>query len=117
GLPLCGGAPVCAARPSGRVAGPNGSGTVTVTHSTTLWGFDGNLRRNLWCGELLYVDALVGYRQLGLDESLSINESLFARAGSGLPPGTPLTVHDRFAVQNRFYGGQLGVPSRLPRPG
>jgi hypothetical protein len=104
--------------------GGNGgtAGSVSVDRKSTLWGADLNLRRNLLCGPCGYVDLFFGYRMLGLDESLSVNEALvvtgnrFFRDTTGalttivsVPAGTMLAVQDRFATTNRFYGGQIGV--------
>jgi hypothetical protein len=92
---------------------------VDVQRRSNFWGADANLRRNLLCGPNGYLDVFFGYRMLGLDESLTITESLVA-VGNTLgvlpggatvvlvPNGTTLQVNDRFAVSNRFYGGQLG---------
>jgi hypothetical protein len=49
---------------------------------------------------------LFGYRTLGLDEGLTINEQLTTRS---LPTPQTYRVQDRFETSNRFYGGQIGV--------
>lgn len=89
-----------------QVASPFLSGGVRVSRLSNLWGFDANVRRNLWCDGCFYVDVFAGYRQLGLDESLAIGEDLTSRT-----TGDRFQVRDRFATQNRFYGGQVGVDS------
>jgi hypothetical protein len=85
------------------------AGAVSVRHASSLWGYDINLRRNWLCGPSYNLDWLVGYRQLGLDESLLIREDLNLVDGSGVR----VTVQDRFATHNRFYGGQVGLAGEL----
>jgi hypothetical protein len=81
------------------------AGSVDVRHTSSFWGAEANVRCNVCCGPWYFVDLFAGYRQLGLDESLNITErGTFAAAGN---PGFVLS--DRFAVQNRFYGGQVGA--------
>jgi hypothetical protein len=95
------------------------AGSVSVHRKSNLWGAEANLRRNLLCGDFT-VDAFVGFRTLGLDESLSISEALVATGNQFIfppgqtpvlvtPAGTAIAVNDRFSVSNRFYGGQVGV--------
>jgi hypothetical protein len=99
------------------------AGSVSVVRHSSLWGADLNLRRNvLCCGESGYLDMYVGYRMLGLEESLSITESLLvvgpqlgAMPGGALvtampliPNGTTFVINDRFSTSNRFYGAQVG---------
>src|SRR5262249_32978676 len=60
------------------------------------------------------IDLIAGFRYLGLDENLSINENVtpqldIVRNGVTLPAGTSLRVSDRFGTSNRFYGGQIGA--------
>ena len=82
------------------------SGVVDVSRRSTLWGAEANLTRGLWCCPNGYLNLLLGYRQLGLDESLTITESLLSSATA---PPTMFTVQDRFSTSNRFYGGQVGL--------
>jgi hypothetical protein len=87
------------------------AGTITVNHTSSLWGTEANLRGNLRCGPNGYVDLLGGFRVLGLDESLTINEALVSldTTGTGPRPGTTFAINDRFSTTNRFYGGQIGA--------
>ncbi len=90
------------------------SGSVEVDSDLSLYGFDANLRGNLWCGCAYRVDGLLGYRYANLDESLQIRENLLVGAGSpGITPGTNFMVMDRFATDNDFHGGQVGLNSRV----
>jgi Putative beta barrel porin-7 (BBP7) len=93
------------------------AGTLDIQHQTMLWGYDINLRSNWLCGCNGHVDLLVGYRQLGLDESLTLNESLLAVTNRTdpttgailIPAGTTINGTDKFSVSNRFYGAQVGI--------
>ena len=85
-------------------------GNVQVVHRETLWGADLNLRRNLYNDCSFTMDLLFGFRQVGLDESLSITENLTQTAAVGrFPAGSTFLVNDKFATSNRFYGGQVGL--------
>jgi hypothetical protein len=89
-------------------------GNISVRLTSQLWGYDANLRTHLWngcCGPWAWtVDGYTGFRALGLDEKLDINERLIS-----LIPGTPgsITVEDRFGTHNRFYGWQVGFDTEL----
>lgn len=57
-------------------------------------------------------DWLVGYRNFGLGESLSLTASTVIVAvdeNSQLPLGTTTTFNDEFDVENRFHGLDLGM--------
>ena len=85
-------------------------GTVDVVRKSTLWGYDINLRRNLCSNDCFTMDLLFGFRQAGLDESLSITENLLQTAPfMGFPAGTGFVVNDKFSTSNRFYGSQVGL--------
>jgi hypothetical protein len=92
------------------------AGTLDIQHKTQLWGAEVNLRSNWLCGCNGYLDVLLGYRQLGLDESLMLHESLLSVtnvvSSTGavvVPAGTTIDGIDKFAVSNRFYGAQVGL--------
>jgi hypothetical protein len=90
------------------------AGGVSVTQKSRLWGYEANLRTNLCngcCKGCDYtVDGFVGFRSLGLDESLAVGENLVSL--SPAVPGT-IALRDSFATTNRFYGGQVGLDSEL----
>jgi len=90
------------------------AGGITVNQTSRLWGYEANLRTNIFNGsynEFCYtIDGYVGFRSLGLDESLQITEGITSLLP--LQPGT-LLVQDRFATQNRFYGAQFGIDSEV----
>jgi hypothetical protein len=83
------------------------AGSVAAHTSSSFWGAELNARHNFCCGCNWYVDGLVGFRYLGLNESVSVAENLTIIA-PGPFQGTTALVNDRFATQNRFYGTQLG---------
>lgn len=87
------------------------AGSVTVDpRLIDLIGGDVNLRCNLSCSCDGRLDALVGFRVLGLTEDLTVTERLLPLAPTrGVPAGTAITVQDRFRTDNTFYGGQIGV--------
>jgi hypothetical protein len=98
------------------VAGPGVlAGTVNVHTDSKLWGYEANLRSNLCAGQLCgvdyFVDGIAGFRAIGLDESLGVNESLVVVGGSSA--GQQFKINDNFSTQNRFYGGQLGFLSEF----
>lgn len=87
------------------------AGGVTVDRDQNLWGGEANFRRNWLCGCNGYLDALIGFRMLGLDENLAIQEDLMVlRDDSGRNASmTRFNVRDQFSTSNRFYGGQVGL--------
>ena len=88
-------------------------GSVSVTQSSELWGTELNLKTNLCCGPNYFIDLIGGFRQLKLDESLNINESLtslpFMAGGVPVPGGQMITQGDGFTTRNTYFGGQLGA--------
>jgi hypothetical protein len=88
------------------VAGPNAlAGTIAITNRSSFWGYEANLRTNCCCQCRCYTDFIVGFRALGLDENLQINEQLAVLRA----PGGSFLVNDGFSVRNRFSGGQIGT--------
>src|SRR5262249_54127783 len=107
------------------VAGPIPGGVLVGSFNaslrSSLWGAEGNLRSNLCCGCNWFVDGILGFRALGLNEDLDITENLLAVTASAGPGGTatttstPILVRDHFDTRNNFYGGQLGLVSEWRR--
>ena len=99
--------------PGDGTAGTVSTGSVAVNSQSEMWGGEVNLRTNLCHDCRSYLDLVGGFRYLELDESLTINEATVA--GPGMTrffpslAGTAFQIADRFATQNRFYGGQVGV--------
>ena len=93
-----------------RVAFPNFStGVLDVNARSGLYGFDANLRHG-FCKTCGFRDEVfVGYRHLGLNETLSVTEFITAQPGNPFDPaGTRIVVNDTFRTTNRFNGGQFG---------
>ncbi len=85
-------------------------GNVSVSHSTSLDGFEFMFRQMLASGPKRRLQVVAGYQTNGLNDDLSIRD--FKRvigAGSGLAIGTTLTENDRFESENQFHGAAVGV--------
>ncbi|HZY90789.1 MAG TPA: BBP7 family outer membrane beta-barrel protein [Gemmataceae bacterium] len=95
------------------VANPALVGAVNASVKSQLWGGEANLRSNLCCNCWYSFDLLAGFRIVGLDDSLEVNESL--RAVMGPDAGSTFAIQDRFSVNNRFYGGQIGAIQEFRR--
>jgi hypothetical protein len=83
------------------------TGGVAASVDTKLWGFDTNLR--LPCYNFLFTvnDALAGFRYVNLEENLNVNyRATFKDAST-------LAVTDAVRTRNQFYGGQVGLDSRI----
>ena len=85
------------------------AGSISVDHTSSLWGTELNLRSNIVCCPNFFLDALVGYRGLALDEGLSVSENLIGVTTLPGLNGATFGVSDTFSTQNRFYGGQVGL--------
>ncbi len=106
---------VLAGTPSAQLVAAPGvlAGSISVHTDNQLWGAEANVRSNLCCGCNWYFDALLGFRYLALDESVSIQENLTTLVpipvGSlTVPAGSSLSLTDNFTTHNRFYGTQVG---------
>jgi hypothetical protein len=94
------------------------AGALTINAPTSLWGLAGNLRCLLCCGYNYRgynyrFSLLAGFRNINLDESLSITENVVGLPTAPAPFANQLiTVNDSFATQNHFYGGNLGADAR-----
>ncbi len=88
-------------------------GTLTIKAPTSLWGLAGNLRCLVCCGCNYRFTLLAGFRNINLDESLTITENVLGLPTAPAPfTNQMITVTDRFATQNHFYGGNLGADAR-----
>jgi hypothetical protein len=88
------------------------SGSARVTAHGEMFMADGNLRAKLFCGCDWRVDVLAGYRYANLNERLVISEDL---VNVGVQAGTGFLIRDRFATENQFQGGQLGLAGEWQR--
>jgi hypothetical protein len=95
------------------VAGGALAGTFNTSLRSSLWGAEGNLRSNLCCGCNWFVDGIIGFRALGLNEDLNVSENLIVVRGANA--GNTFQVTDLFSTRNNFYGGQLGLVSEWRR--
>jgi hypothetical protein len=101
------------------------AGSVAISSSTSLWGFDVNVPIGIIRNEKKSVDLLIGYRHANLQEELSIatsqtNLTPVAMGGAGYfflgaPAGDgTLTTFDSFQTRNRFNGAQIGIHEIRP---
>jgi hypothetical protein len=92
------------------------AGGITVRSTPSLYGWEASLLGNFLRNENLSIDFLAGFRFVHLDEDVDISQlaTLLPGGSAGFggevirPPAT-LSILDRFATQNDFYGGQLGA--------
>jgi hypothetical protein len=85
--------------------GPSTAG-IAVNSNTQLYGFEANSLINLARNCNYHADLIVGFRNLNLDENLSVNTA--ATTGTlGVPASEGFA--DAFRTQNSFYGAQVGV--------
>jgi hypothetical protein len=91
------------------------AGGVAVDVESKLWGAEVNSRYH-WCPcEHLRADALLGFRYLRLEESLTVNDHLsplennvLRFQGAFVNPPNSLADFDRFHSDDYFYGMQVG---------
>ncbi|MCA9265564.1 MAG: BBP7 family outer membrane beta-barrel protein, partial [Planctomycetales bacterium] len=100
------------------------TGNIRVDADSTIDSAGGRFRWNLCCRQLACrvpdcggcgsctlppngyskLDFILGYRYFGLDETLTINESLMTQTA----PFGSIRIDDSYAVNNNFHGGELG---------
>jgi hypothetical protein len=95
------------------------TGSIDINSERELWGIDANLRKRWARTACFQLDALIGFRYINFDESLTITER-FARTPNsppaiGVPTAASGIVTDSFRTTNDFYGGQLGLQSEWRR--
>jgi hypothetical protein len=88
------------------VMGRLSAGSINIDYKSQLWGYEANFRTNLLCWKDCYVDLLLGWRTLRLDESTTITEFITSREQAD--PGSFL-IGDSFRTRNIFNGGQIGL--------
>ncbi len=115
GRPFTEAGPVAPGPTAELVSIPGVPGRITVDTNTRLWGFDANLRRKLCCSQGFWIDGLVGYRHIELQDNVDIQENI----GPPFLPGiNNAIVSDHFGTRNTFNGAQLGLEAEwrfLPR--
>jgi hypothetical protein len=92
------------------------TGHVDVISTTELWGAEANFLGSLIRGKCWWVDMILGFRYLGLDEGMTVSNVSTVGAlggaafgGTLVGPGSIISVWDSFQTENRFYGGQIGI--------
>lgn len=90
-------------------------GSVNVGVSTWLSGSEANMSARLVSSDRFRLTALGGFRFLGIDDDLTINEQF--KVANGVPGfgGNRVTLDDEFCANNHFYGGQLGLKASVQR--
>lgn len=83
------------------------SGGVSAVAQSRLWGLDGNVRRAWYTFLFDTTDVLVGFKYLDLQESLVVS------APSFFPSGGVISSFDSVRTSNRFYGGYVGINSKV----
>jgi len=83
-------------------------GAIDIKTSSFIHNGEVNLTATLWEHEKNRLILLGGLRYLNLNEELRILENATGDAGALQFMGTNIAVADRFAVNNDFYGGQVG---------
>ena len=89
------------------------SGSVQVEdHAHDFWGYDFDLRENMWCSSGCRFDSLFGYRYMRYDESLTIRQNTQPTDGV-FATGTNINVVDNFVTHNVFNGADLGMRGEI----
>jgi hypothetical protein len=95
------------------------TGTAVIHAPSDFWGAELNFLCNMCCGcsscsgDCWKVNLLAGFRYLDLDESLMLTENIQGLSTAPAPfTNQTITVFDRFATHNQFYGGQIGIDGR-----
>lgn len=89
------------------------SGTIDIAASSSMHGAEASLLANFWCGCILRIDGLVGFRYLNLEEDLRIDEVTNLTPAAPRFASTQIRVTDQFEASNNFYGGQIGLRAGL----
>jgi hypothetical protein len=101
------------------------AGSVAIHSDLQMWGYEFNMIAHSIRTAERSVDVMFGFRSLGMDENLSIAQTItpattgnislqFPTAGQGagfyqdVVANTSVKIVDRFGARNRFYGPQVG---------
>ncbi|HYV34779.1 MAG TPA: BBP7 family outer membrane beta-barrel protein [Gemmataceae bacterium] len=105
------------------VAAPGiASGVINARAQASLWGAEANVWKNIYFnypGTQSEVALMAGLRFLSADGLIQVGSTAFY--DPNLDPASPffpfagsrINVLDTFATHNRFYGGQVGVSTKL----
>ena len=89
-------------------------GAIDIKTSSFMHNGEVNLSATIWQCEKKRVTLLGGFRYMNLNEELKILESSVGDVGAMQFFGANFLISDRFAVDNDFYGGQLGMRAEFP---
>jgi hypothetical protein len=81
-----------------------------VTIRNFLQGAEANALFNTRCDANICTNLILGFRYLQLDENLALTNSL---EGINQLKGLGFVFEDNFDTHNRFYGGQVGLATKL----
>ncbi|MCA9216016.1 MAG: BBP7 family outer membrane beta-barrel protein [Planctomycetales bacterium] len=84
------------------------TGDVTATFRSQARGAEANIRKLYTCGGNYRVDVVYGYRYMGIDESVRIDNTLRFIDPQSIQVGTSIEQFDLFDIENEFHGGELG---------
>ncbi len=99
--------PVQTGSGAGAAAATSYSGSLAAAYDSQSYGADANVRFRWYSLFADRNDALAGFRYFGLEEEMR------TVANTTFVDGTTLAVRDRVRTTNDFYGGQLGLHSRM----
>jgi hypothetical protein len=85
------------------------AGSVSVHSGTSLQAADANLFTTLNGSKDYPLRLLAGFRFLQLHDDLDVQEDVQVDPSSAVLAGQHIGVHDHFACDNYFYGGNLGL--------
>ncbi len=85
---------------------------ISVNTSSQLWGAEVNFVYNISNRTRIPLELLAGFRYWSLNESLSLNDTIYDTVGESATDGL-VSYSDSFQAQNNFYGLNLGVRSKL----
>ena len=93
------------------------TGQLDISTKTSFWTSEVNALVNLRQSEDSWLIGMVGFRTMGLDESIRFAESLRSLVpggsvtfgGATIDPSQSVGTNDLFKTSNRFYGPQLGT--------
>jgi hypothetical protein len=98
------------------------TGGISASASERMWGAEANAWANAhydWPGTTCSIEAMVGFRYLDLRDTIGVSRtSTFVANPVGFPDfaflaGNQISEQESFIVQNRFFGGQVGIRGNM----